>query len=60
MRVGYKMFRGTFNSWENLFASAAEFATELGETRLISVSHSCAGTDGVVTVWYWIFGEDEE
>jgi len=59
VRVEYKMYRGTFNTWDDLFANAAEFATQLGETRLISVSHSCAGSDGVVTVWYWNFDGDE-
>jgi hypothetical protein len=60
MRVGYTMFRGTFATWDELFAKAAAFATELGETRLISISHSCASSDGVVTVWYWIFDESDE
>ena len=59
MQVGYRMFRGTFNTWDELFSQAAEFATQMGETRLISVSHSCAGNDGVVTVWYWDFDEGE-
>ena len=60
MRVGYQMFRGTFNTWDDLFAKAAELATQLGETRLISISHSCAASDGVVTVWYWTFDDNEE
>jgi len=60
MRVGYTLFRGTFATWDELFAKAAAFATELGETRLINISHSCAGSDGVVTVWYWIFDDSNE
>ena len=60
MRVGYTIFRGTFATWDELFAKAAAFATELGETRVINISHSCAGSDGVVTVWYWIFDESDE
>jgi hypothetical protein len=60
MRVGYTMFRGTFATWDELFAKAAAFATELGETRLINISHSVSGADGVVTVWYWIFDESDE
>jgi hypothetical protein len=59
VRVGYKMFRGTFSSWDELFTNAAELATRIGETRLIGISHSCAGNDGVVTVWYWIFDDEE-
>lgn len=59
MRVGYKIFRGNFTTWDDLFTQATHFATELGETRLINISHSCQGTDGVVTVWYWTFDEVE-
>jgi hypothetical protein len=59
VRVSYKMFRGMMASWDELFGNAARFATELGETRVINISHSCAGSDGVVTVWYWEFDEDE-
>jgi hypothetical protein len=53
MQVKYKMFRGTLTSWDELFENAARFATDLGEIRVINISHSCAGSDGVVTVWYW-------
>ena len=60
MRVGYEVFRGTFSTWDDLFVKAAAFATELGETRVINISHSAAGVDGVVTVWYWIFDEADE
>lgn len=53
MQVKYKMFRGTLTSWNQLFEDAARYATELGEIRVINISHSCSGADGVVTVWYW-------
>lgn len=53
MRVNYKFFRGSLASWDELFGRAANFATETGWDRVISISHSCAGADGVVTVWYW-------
>ena len=59
MTVGFEIFRGSFASWDELFGKAARFATELGETRVINISHSCSGTDGVVTVWYWNFDEGE-
>jgi hypothetical protein len=52
-RVAYKLFRGTFASWESLFSDTAEFATALGRERLISISHSEDNDEGVVTVWYW-------
>jgi len=60
VRIGYEVFRGTFTTWDDLFDKAAEFATELGETRVINISHSAAGADGVVTVWYWLFDEADE
>jgi hypothetical protein len=53
MQVKYKMFRGTLTSWNELFEDAARYATDLGEIRVINISHSCAGSDGVVMVWYW-------
>ena len=51
--VQYRMFRGTFAGWDELFAQAAAFATSLGEERLIGISHSADQSDGVVTVWHW-------
>lgn len=59
MQVRYKMFRGRMASWDELFARAASFAAEQGETRVINVSHSCDGSDGVVTVWYWSDGDSD-
>lgn len=53
MKVKYKHFRGVLKSWEQLFEEAARFATEVGEERLISISHSADHSDGLVTVWYW-------
>jgi hypothetical protein len=55
-RVGFEVFRGTWGTWENLFEQAAEFAGRVGPERLIAISHSEDGNDGVVTVWYWIEG----
>jgi hypothetical protein len=59
VRVGYQIFRGHFTTWDDLFTKAAAFAGDVGETRLINISHSCAGSDGVVTVWYWNLDEDQ-
>lgn len=54
MRVEFKVFRGTFTSWETLFGQAAEFAETLGQDRLINISHAVTRHhEGVVTVWYW-------
>jgi hypothetical protein len=51
--VGFKVFRGILTSGDQLFAEAAVFATEIGSVRLISISHSASGDEGIVTVWYW-------
>ena len=53
MRVDYRVFRGTFKSWDQLFRDAADFASSVGE-NLISISHSAYNSEGVVTVWYWV------
>ena len=57
MRVRFKFFEGTYTTWEDLYSEAAEFASRIGPDRLISISHSSAGSstvaNGVVTVWYW-------
>jgi len=47
------MFKSSFQSWDRLFQSAGEFATNVGRERLIGISHSCGETEGVVTVWFW-------
>lgn len=52
-RMAYRKFRGTFATWDKLFAEAAQFATEIGPERVLSISHSADQSDGVVTVWYW-------
>ena len=53
MTVEFQHFRGAWTTWESLFQDAARFASSLGRERLISISHSEDGSDGVVTVWYW-------
>ncbi len=53
MEVRFEIFRGTLKNWPALFQEAAEFAGGIGKDRLIGISHSCDGGDGVVTVWYW-------
>lgn len=52
-RLSYEYFKGTWSTWDTLFSQAAEFATELGPERLVSISHSADQSIGVVTVWYW-------
>jgi hypothetical protein len=52
-KVEFEVFRSTISSWQDLFASAAAFATKVGPERVISISHSADNGEGVVTVWYW-------
>jgi hypothetical protein len=49
----YKMFRSRLSPWESLFQQAADFATQVGPGRLISISHSQDDGEALVTVWYW-------
>ena len=53
MRLEYKVFRGVWASFDNLFMEAAAFASSIGRDRVVSISHSEDDNDGVVTVWYW-------
>jgi hypothetical protein len=56
----YRIFRGTMTTWDALFGEAAAFATTLGPTRVISISHSEDRSDGVVVVWFWNTESDPE
>ena len=49
----FQVFRGIMTSWPALFQQAADFATQLGRERVITISHSEDQQDGVVAVWYW-------
>jgi hypothetical protein len=40
-------------SWDDLCAEAAAFATEQGRERLINLSVSEDDNEGVIVVWYW-------
>ena len=53
MGATYRKFRSSLATWDTLFEEAAEFATQIGKERLISISHSEDASDGVVVVWYW-------
>ena len=57
--VNFRMFKSSWQTWEAMFSDAAEFASQVGPERLISVSHSADQGVGVVTVWYWDFGPQE-
>lgn len=51
--AAFEVFRGTPITWDELFQQAADFASGVGPDRVISISHSADGNNGVVTVWYW-------
>lgn len=51
--VKFEIFRGVMASWPELFQKAAEFATQIGRDRVITIAHSEDQQDGVVAVWYW-------
>lgn len=53
MRVAFQVFRGTLTTWQELFQQAADFASQVGPEHVITISHSCDESEGVVTVWYW-------
>lgn len=57
MRVYFEVFRSGLISWQELFQQAADFASQVGAARLISIGHSEDQNSGVVTVWYW--GDEE-
>lgn len=52
-RAAFRIFRGSFVTWNMLCEEAAGFVTEVGPKQLISVSHSEDRDDGVIVVWYW-------
>lgn len=49
----YRVFRGVWSTWEELFRQASEFADDIGPEKVVSISHSEDKDDGVVAVWYW-------
>lgn len=54
LQMKCRFFRGgAFTTWEQVFADAANFATEQGPDRVVNISHSDNDGLGVVTVWYW-------
>src|SRR4051794_32879890 len=58
MRVLFKSWDSKMASREKLFKAATEFATKIGEERLINITHSEDRDNIVITIWYW--GEQDE
>ena len=52
MDVRFRLFESSTESWEMLFERAARFSSSIPADRLISISHPCDRSRGVVTVWY--------
>ena len=53
MQVKFRVFKSYTQSWDDLCAEAAEFATQQGRDRLINLSVSEDDNQGVIVVWYW-------
>jgi hypothetical protein len=53
VQVKFRVFKSYTQSWENLCAEAAAFATKQGRERLINISVSEDDNQGVIVVWYW-------
>ena len=53
MIARFKLFKSSFDSWEQMCQDAADFLTQVGPQRVIGVSHSQESSLGVITVWYW-------
>lgn len=47
------MFKSATKLWTTLFDEATEFASQLGEGRVINITHSCDSGVAVVVVWFW-------
>jgi hypothetical protein len=54
MRATFQVFESYEDSWEVLLGRAAEFVSQLGRERVISISHcETIRSKGIVVVWYW-------
>ncbi|MEK7470004.1 MAG: hypothetical protein AAB074_21760 [Planctomycetota bacterium] len=49
----FRHFESTTESWQTLFGQAMLFANRLDPRQLVSISHSCDKSTGVVAVWFW-------
>ena len=56
MKVAFRRFTSSFQSWESMLTEVAEFASGVGRENLINISCSEFGQHGstaTVVVWYW-------
>ena len=49
----FEKFSALVATWESVFSDAADFATQVGRERVVSISHSADRHEAIVTVWYW-------
>ena len=57
MYAHYRMFKSATKTWQTLFNEASDFASQIGDQRLINISHSCDQNTAVIVVWYWDKGK---
>ena len=53
MRTHFKEFKSSTKFWTTMFEEAAEFASTIGQDRLITITQSCDHNTAVIVVWYW-------
>ncbi len=53
MLVRFKAFESQLSTRQKILQKAADFASQVGRERLISITHSEDRDDEVVTIWYW-------
>ncbi|HXG55631.1 MAG TPA: hypothetical protein VNJ03_09665 [Vicinamibacterales bacterium] len=61
MTVRHRIFESSTKSWEDLCKEVEEFASTLGQERLINISVAASGgtnllgqgVKGMIVVWYW-------
>lgn len=60
MYTHYRMFKSSVKTWETMLNEASDFASTIGEQRVISISHCCDNGTAVVVVWYWDKGHQKD
>jgi hypothetical protein len=53
MQTTCQFWKSGFDSRETMFQNAADFASQLPKGRVINISYSANGNQGIVCIWYW-------
>jgi hypothetical protein len=53
VRVQFEVFKSSTKSWKVLAEEASQYASNIGRERLINITVSADGGQGVIMVWYW-------